>query len=80
MARLVKLGKLKPGEDVLAEHLRESLSDDYLVLTSFDVGREVDVAVLASQALFALEAKNWKGRIQGSDNGEWTQIESPVEI
>lgn len=76
MARLVKLGKLKPGEDILAEHLRESLSDDYLVLTSFDIGREVDVAVLAPQALFVLEAKYWEGRIQGSDNGEWTQIKS----
>ncbi len=58
MARLVELGKLKEGEDVLAEHLCESLSDDYLVLTSFDVGREVDVAVLAPQALFVLEAKH----------------------
>jgi len=74
MARLVELGKLKPGEDILAEHLCESLSDYYLVITSFNVGREVDVAVLAPQALFVLEAKHWKGRIQGSDNGEWTQI------
>ena len=80
MARLVKLGKLKPGEDMLAEHLCESLSDDYLVLTSFDVGREVDVAVLGPQALFVLEAKNWEGRIEGSDNGEWTQFKSPGEI
>jgi len=80
MARLVELGKLKPGEDVLAEHLRESLSDDYLVLTSFEVGREVDVAVLAPQALFVLEAKHWEGRIQGSDNGVWTQTKSPGEI
>jgi hypothetical protein len=74
MARLVELGKLKSGEDILAEHLCESLSDDYLVITSFNVGREVDIAVLAPQALFVLEAKHWKGRIQGSDNGVWTQI------
>jgi hypothetical protein len=55
MAHLVKLGKLKPGGDILAEHLCENLSDDYLVLTSFNFGREVDVAVLAPQALFILD-------------------------
>lgn len=66
------------GETSVTEYLRnaDNLPDSYLVLTNVRVTdrdtAEIDAIVLGTPGIFALEVKDWTGKIVGRNQGDWT--------
>jgi serine/threonine protein kinase len=75
-------GPVGPFEREVLETLRKALPHDWRLAPNFQLkqrGRdalEYDVVLLASYALFVIEAKEWYGRLSGDDQ-EWLLNHTP---
>jgi len=71
------------GEARMTRLLADKLDNTHYVINDFTVkvGRksaQIDHLVISPKGMFAIETKNWKGHIEGSDQEEqWTQVREP---
>jgi serine/threonine protein kinase len=83
MAKLIKPpyfdSVVNDGEKRLLDFLLVHLSDEYILIPNIEIAStnprnnrtqywEYDVVVVAPHAIFNIENKDWKGRIEGDDN------------
>jgi len=72
-------GPVNKGEDRLLKFLKDELPDSYILIPNIEIAStnprnnrtqfwEYDVVLVAPHAVYNIENKDWKGRIEGDDN------------
>ncbi len=78
MAKVIRIGKAEnPAEIRTFQYLETNLPDTYLVLANASIQDlksrvEVDAIVLGTSGIYTLEIKDWKGKIAGTEQGDWS--------
>jgi hypothetical protein len=68
------------GIQVLADYVKKNLPDDYtLVLGCKPYASDVDGVLIGKGSIFAIEVKNWKGKIKARSYGLWEKDGTPIE-
>jgi len=85
MAKLRRVGlPVNAGEAIVFEALQRELPDDYLILANVNLYQrqflpEVDAVVIHANALFALEIKDWHGKLEWAGPGNnWVHNGHPI--
>lgn len=79
MANVISIGLPEnSGEQLVLEYLRMYLPNSYIVLWQVVVPNpsnnktEIDAVVIGQYGVFAMEIKNWKGKLSGRMTGSWS--------
>jgi hypothetical protein len=83
MGRIVNIGgtEIKDhGIQVLVDHVKKNFPDEYtLVLGCKPYTSDVDGVLIGRGSIFAIEVKDWKGKIKARSYGLWERDGKPVE-
>jgi hypothetical protein len=83
MGRIVNIGgtEIKDhGIQVLADYVKKNFPDEYtLVLGCKPYTSDVDGVLIGRGSIFAIEVKDWKGKIKARSYGLWERDGKPIE-